>query len=479
MFKTFPEIIRKQIRSETRKKLGGVISSVPQSPNQVLIEKISVNQTIYLQEQLKDYVTMLLGNRVVEGLNVTSYENGLQIFIFGGVAWFGSEIFVEVKGGQFLTLSTYVDDSWVYVYLKSDGTFYATTSTPTVMGTGYMALAQVWVESDATVITLEDIVDIRSWGVASGSDLLRIVLMIGENYYGTGNFSLEDKFDVSPSSPESMILSIATNTKSAVYIEGDRIRVADGTITVPTPASGTKNYWILLEKVTSDTTYATTYRYNTQDCDLDLVSYQHPIARVIGVTSLTTKIYAYMIDDNVERVSSGFNMIDVDHQERLLLNQRINESKVIANSLRFRYNTFFFDALLNDDNRHTESPGDALYDTIAKKISFAKGKIWRTKRFQALYNISQLFFWIDSSTTKLKVEISCDSGNTWTNINQAVGYNVNIISAKQGSSLELRITATGRCDIYSFLFGFKGVDEKDFEGAEPTAEDLMLLGNLI
>ena len=479
MFKTFPEIIRGQIRSETRKKLGGVISSVPPAANQVLIEKLSITQTVYLQKQLKDYVTMLLGNRVVEGLNVTSYENGLEIFIFGGVAWFGSETFVQVNGGQFLTLSTYVDDSWVYVYLKSDGTFYATTATPTVMGTGYMALAQIWVESDATVITLEDIVDLRAWGVASGSDLLRLVLMIGENYYGVGNFSVENKFDVSPSSPESMVLNITANAKKAVYIEGDRIRVADGTITVPTPASGTKNYWILLEKVTSDITYATTYRYNVQDCVLDLEPYQHPVARVIGVISSTTKIYSYMIDDNVERVSSSFNMIDVDHQERLLLNQRIIEAQMIANKLRFRYNTFFFDALMDDDNRHTDSPGDALYDTIAKKISFAKGKVWRTKRFQAIHNISQTFLWIDSNNKNLKAEISVNGSENWTNINQAVGYNVNIISAKQGSSLELRLTATGRCDVYNFLLGFKGVNEKSFKEPQPVAEDLMLLGNLI
>ena len=479
MFKSFPEIIRKQIRSETKKKLGGTISSVAQSPNQILIEKADFNQTVYLQQKLKDYVTMLLGSRVVEGLNVTSYESGLQIFIFGGVAWFGPDTFVQVNGGQFLTLSTYVDDSWVYVYLKNDGTFYATTSIPTVMGTDYMALAQIWVESDATVIELKDIVDLRAWGILGGGDFIRLVTMIGENYYGVGNFSIENKFDISPSSPESMILNITANAKKAVYIEGDRIRVADGTITVPTPASGIKNYWILLEKITSDITYATTYRYSTQDCDLDLEPYQHPIARVIGVLSSTTKIYSYMIDDNVERVSSGFNMIDVDHQEKLLLNQRIDESKTIVNKLRFKYNTFFFDALMNDDNRHTESPGDALYDDIAKKISFAKGKIWRTKRFQALYNISQIFLWIDSSTTELKVEISCDSGQSWTNINQSVGYNVNIISAKQGSSLELRLTATERCDVYNFVFGFKGINEADFEEIQPTAEDLMLLCNLI
>ena len=299
--KSLPHQIRKQIKKELRAQQNVIVAqNVPSSTNQQ--DSSQSNSVDNTNKMILPYLMATLGNRIVTGYRVvrTSTSTGLQVYIMAGAGFFDVVKYVESPAGSYYTIVPFVDDQWIYIYLKPDGTFTQNKYSPVIgTNTGYMPLAMIWVEAGSTEINPKFIKDIRLNKLASLSDLYEIACQQAEIYnIAPNSFVGEDHVELEDASESGIVkVRIIPNNSRLIYLQGHTLILPEDTLTLTLPESGIEtDYYIVASVYISNLELISRITYYQIEVGTAIEKYQIVIGKINGLTSDTSNLTIGMID---------------------------------------------------------------------------------------------------------------------------------------------------------------------------------------
>lgn len=299
--------IRKLIRKEVKKltKISKSVSS--NTSNQV--EAINLNPSETLVSRVEQYFTpllnMLFNRRLLSGANPAKITpSSLKLYISSTIAAFNEENILEVRG-QEITLSSYAEDRWIYVYLTDSGTYTANKYAPYVGdNVDRIVICKVWIESGATDYDIGLIRDLREVGVGSRNinHILRqlmVHLMHSAPSVVIGDITVapyEYASGEEPSGGSGLYVKAGTTGDKLFFAKIAPLADTVVELTPPSVSGTTYNYYIVCSAQV-DTDDSDDFAWNVKavlDTE-ELELYEIPIAKVEGLTVDTEEITASMI----------------------------------------------------------------------------------------------------------------------------------------------------------------------------------------
>ena len=303
--KSLPHQIRKQIKKELRAQQNVIVAqNVPSSTNQQ--DSSQSNSVDNTNKMILPYLMATLGNRIVTGYRVvrTSTSTGLQVYIMAGSGFFDVVKYVESPAGSYYTIVPFVDDQWIYIYLKPDGTFTQNKYSPVIgTNTGYMPLAMIWVEAGSTEINPKFIVDIRPNRVANLSEIYGVRSNIADIYNVVPNSLVGSDPIILTDASESGIVKIhiEPNISGLLYIQGNIVIIPEDTFTLTLPESGTgTDYYIIAHGYIDNLELMYKIEYKQVEVGTTIERYQIILGKIVGLAPDTSSLTAGMIDITVQ-----------------------------------------------------------------------------------------------------------------------------------------------------------------------------------
>ena len=265
-------------------------------------ETTQLSQGETIDKLLLPYLQSVLGNRIINGIEIIKLKDSdpMDVFVTNGSAFFNIDYYVQVPGGETLTITSGAADKWVYIYLTREGEFEINEEPPFANdNVDRIQLAIIWVKAGATTITQKEIIDYRPIGLASIVDLYNVK----NNLLAIRNvvlFSMIDEYiqvipDNLPGQPQIKIVS----DNNRVYWQGSVVIFPEKILEITLPESGeeTKDYYIVpIFKIIPDVAAVYEVDYLQVETTESLASYQFVLAKIKGVTHLTTEITSSMIE---------------------------------------------------------------------------------------------------------------------------------------------------------------------------------------
>jgi hypothetical protein len=314
------------VRAQIRKELARVerrTGSETQLPQNSQWQSINLQQDdgilTKVETLLMPLIAMLLDKRIMDGLVPTkTTANSLQLFIGSGVASFDQDTIVSMPA-QEITLPTYTEDRWVYVYLESDSTYVVNKYSPSIGdNTDRIPICRVWVEHDATDYDGSLLRDLRQVGVASGN-INHVLRQVFVNQMEVIPTVFTQKMTVTPyteSGVSDLMVYCNANLNSLHF--GSKTPLPEEAVVIPLPLTGSVDY-IVFARATIDNLSADDllFRYEVHEKSYSASKYEIPVALIKNITPLTTEITSDMIEIiGYQKIQEDYYTNDLEFEDK-------------------------------------------------------------------------------------------------------------------------------------------------------------------
>lgn len=301
------QIIKNQIKKEIRKihKAEAISQKTAEESSAVHLKTDDLMNS-RMEQTILPMISILFDRRLLSGGNPVKISHpSLKVYIGHLLASFGEENIFEMVG-QEVTLTTYTEDRWVYVYLNSDKTFTINKYAPHIgSNTNRISICKVWVETGASNYDVGTIRDLRQVGVASGAvnHILRqqflylmhaIPATVIDSISVVGyTYSSGDE----PSGGSGLYVKVGSTGDKLFYSKLNPIPDTIIELSSPINSGDTYNYYIVASAQV-DTDDPDDFKWNIKAIEdtEDLEIYEIPIAIVKGLTIDTIEIIDSMIE---------------------------------------------------------------------------------------------------------------------------------------------------------------------------------------
>jgi hypothetical protein len=315
--KSLPHQIRKQIKRELREQQNKiVVSNVPHSADRT--ESTQAKSVESIDKMIYPYLMATLGNRIITGYRVakTGACTGMQVYIMAGSAFFDLVKYVESQAGSFFTVVPYVDDQWIYIYLKPDGTFVQSKYAPMIGDNeGYIPLTMIWVEAGSTEINAKYIYDLRPNKVANLSEIYGVRSQQAELYNVIPNALVgSDDIEITDASESGVVkIHIEPNISGLLYIQGHIVVVPEETLTLTLPESGVgTDYYIIAHGYIDNAELMYKIEYRQIAVTETIERYQIILCKIEGLIPDTENLTPEMIDMSFQRKTPNLKLQEIE-----------------------------------------------------------------------------------------------------------------------------------------------------------------------
>jgi len=294
------KIVRAQIRKELQKQdiVRESIKASVASPAQTSRDVTGNTLMDKMDKQILAVFEWLLVKRIITGglPAKLSAETGLKVYIPAITTIFDLDDDIIKVAPQEVTLTTFAEDRWVYIYLNEDTSYTVNKYNPTTgANTDRIPICKVWVESSAVTYDAGTIRDLRPVGIAS-SNLNHVLRQLFLHIMHGVPAALVDSVTVTPLVQSGgLFVNVDSNDDKVFYASINPI--PDTEVEIPLPGSGeTIDYYVVMSaQVSNDDPDDLQLNMKAIDITEGLNIYEIPVAIVKGVTITTTEITADMI----------------------------------------------------------------------------------------------------------------------------------------------------------------------------------------
>jgi hypothetical protein len=302
--KVLATIIRAQIRKELQKVIKRIDIVQGQTVNNQY-NAVTANAEDALQQQIQQILipamSTLFKLRLMSGAVPAKISSGLRLFIDTCVASFGETVDdLIVVPAKEITLPTFTEDRWVYVYLKSDGEYTANKYPPQIGdNTTRIPICRVWMEHDATDFDPALIRDIRVVGIAS-ANINHALRQIFLNLFKAIPSVITSDVQILGYTESGLVdlkVQIITEHDNGLY--ASLCPLPDAKVIIPRPGTGvvSQDYYLVARAIMdTDNPDDLEFEYIVKPIEDDILEYEIPLAIIRGVDNLITQITNDMIE---------------------------------------------------------------------------------------------------------------------------------------------------------------------------------------
>jgi len=287
-------IIQEQIKKEIAKYLGKTVETSPFTAFNPP-ENDTTRMNARTELELIPALISLFNKRLASGCEPVKQGTN-TVYIGSGYAIFDEDDHFPVSPTS-ITINSYSEDRWVFIYLKPDGTFTQNKYAP-IIGDNkdYIPICKVWKEHDSSDFDNKTLRDLRPVGFAPFSLWHVLRQQFLNLYLGIPKVFLNN-IVIEPVNQPSLDIKIGSNNNSILYARLNPI--PDTIITIPLPESGvdSQDYYIIASAMVDNyDPNDFTWNFKTKKVEDNLELYEIPLALVKGITETTSEITSDMIE---------------------------------------------------------------------------------------------------------------------------------------------------------------------------------------